>query len=168
MPIAKPVLLTEELSLSISDDHATIAQLEDLLMLREQILAADAASQKTLNANLQHQYDVEPSEKNKMRLALALTTPGHTRADLIKAQKLIEELQSNTGSLPQVVRMYLRARVDIAKHTYDLEGKVKALSNDTRDLNEQLADVRAQIKALTSIEQKLESARSSASGRERK
>ncbi|MES2490824.1 MAG: hypothetical protein V4607_13640 [Pseudomonadota bacterium] len=168
VPIAKPVLLTEEVSLSLSDDHKTVAQLEDLLMLREQILVADAATQKSLNAQVLQQYDAEPSERNKMRLALVLTTPGHSRADLIKAQKIIEELQSNSGSLPQVIRMYLRIRLEGAKRTYDLEGKVKALSHDTKDLNEQLADVKAQIQALTAIEQKLENARSAAKKPERK
>ncbi|MES2490178.1 MAG: hypothetical protein V4607_10325 [Pseudomonadota bacterium] len=131
-------------------------QLEDLLTLMQQLLEADPATHKSLDAELQQAYEADPSETNKMRLALALTTPGHSRADLVKSQQLIDELQSKKDSLPRVIDIYLKTRVEAMKQTYALEGKVKSLSSDKRDLNQQLEDVRAQIKALTAIEQNLE------------
>lgn len=141
---------------SLSDDQKTISQLEDLLVLMQQLLEADAVTHKSLDAQLQQQYNDDPSETNKMRLALALTTPGHSHAELIKSQRMIEELQSQNDSLPRVISIYLKTRVSATKQTYALEDKVKTLSNDKKDLSQDLEAVKAQIKALTAIEQNLE------------
>ncbi|PTU30484.1 hypothetical protein [Stenotrophobium rhamnosiphilum] len=138
------------------DDQRTIMQLEDLLTLMQQLLEADAATHKSLDVELQQQYEADPSQTNKMRLALALTTPGHSHADLLKSQQMIDELQAQNESLPRVIAIYLRTRVAANKQTYALEGKVKALSSGNKDLNQQLEEVKAQIKALTAIEQNLE------------
>lgn len=138
------------------DDQRTIIQLEELLTLMQQLIEADAATQKSFDVQLQQQYDADPSDTNKMRLALALTTPGHSHAEFVKSQQMVDELQAQTDTLPRVIRIYLKTRIDATKQTYALEGKVKALSSDKKDLNQQLEDVRAQIKALTAIEKNLE------------
>lgn len=143
---------------SLTDDQKTIAQLEDLFMLMQQLLDADAATHRSLDAQLQRQFDADPSDTNKMRLALALTTPGHSRADMLKGQQLIQQLQSKQEALPPVISIYLRTRVTATRQTNALEDKVKTLATDNKDLNDQLEDVRAQIKALTAIEKNLEKA----------
>jgi 2-keto-4-pentenoate hydratase/2-oxohepta-3-ene-1,7-dioic acid hydratase in catechol pathway len=157
---AAPTMPKPELKLatwsSLSDDQKTISQLEDLLVLMQQLLEADAVTHKNLDAQLQQQYEADPSDTNKMRLALALTTPGHSRADVAKSQRLIEELKTEKDPLPPVISLYLKTRIGSTKHTNALEDKVKTLSSDNKDLNHELEDVRAQIKALTAIEQNLE------------
>lgn len=145
-------------TLALTDDQKTISQLEDLLTLMTQLLEADSATHKSIDAQLQQQYDADPSETNKMRLALALTAPGHTHAELMKSQQLVEELQSKENGLPRVISIYLKTRIDATKHTSAMEDKVKALSSSNKDLNQELGDVKAQIKALTEIERNLEKA----------
>ena len=130
----------------------------ELYAHRIELLDADAATHRSLDAQLQRQFDADPSDTNKMRLALALTTPGHSRADMLKGQQLIQQLQSKQEALPPVISIYLRTRVTATRQTNALEDKVKTLATDNKDLNDQLEDVRAQIKALTAIEKNLEKA----------
>lgn len=147
---------------SLTDDQKTISQLEDLLVLMQQLLEADPATHKNLDAQLRKQYETDPSDTNKMRLALALTTTGHSHADLLKSQQLIAEIQSETQPLAPVINIYLKTRITGSRNRFALEEKVKTLSSDKNDLNQELDDVKAQIKALTAIEQNLEKAKSGA------
>ncbi len=157
-----PVMPKPELKLatwaSLSDDQKTISQLEDLLILMQELLDADAGARKNLDALLQQQYEADPSDTNKMRLALSLTTTGHSHADAVKAQRLADELQANKDTLPPVINLYLKTRIGATRHSMALEDKVKTLSSDNKDLSQELEDVKAQIKALTAIERNLEKA----------
>lgn len=148
----------QSMKVSAEDDHRTLAQLEDLLILMRKLLETDVASRKILDGQLQKSFDADPSVTNKARLAMALTLPGHSTSEFIKAQKLIVEMESSPGKLPRAIRLYLRTRVDLMKQTRALEDKMQVLDNDNKDRTQELDDIRAQIKALTVVEQEIETA----------
>ncbi|MGH8455582.1 MAG: hypothetical protein ACRETW_04650 [Stenotrophobium sp.] len=133
-----------------------MAQLDDLFKLMQQLLESDGAVHKALDAQLQQRYEADPSSRNRIRLALSLMVPGHGRADLDQAQRLIAGLHPDQNAPPDVLDKYLRILLDARKRSLSVEEKAKDLSDDNKSLSQENDNLKAQIKALTQIDRKLE------------
>ena len=120
---------------------------------------------------------LSPTTTNRLRLALALATPGHPGADGLRAQRelaallaagdtlLPEERTLATIHLQEVEERLIldtaarqqreRSESEVAELAADSAEQLRAAQEDNRRLRDQLAEAQQKLEAITSIERSI-------------
>lgn len=139
-----------------AEDPAVLAQFDAYVNLASQLAEADASGRDAIYLKASQDYAREPSETNKLYLALVLGTAGHTYTDMARADQLLIELEAMNEQRPPVMASLVRMRRAMFSLTRAAHVQLRSLTRENRDLQKKLQDAEAKIKALTAIEQKLE------------
>jgi hypothetical protein len=78
---------------------ASAALISGYLENMQRLVLSAPAEQAEIVAAAQREYDLAPTPSHQLRLALILSTPGHSATDLPRAQRLLRELMAAPAAL---------------------------------------------------------------------
>jgi len=153
---------------------ADTASIEPLLALMSELPKGDPARQAELFQSAKDAAALSPTTSNRLRYALALSTPGHGGSDPVAAQRQLSELLARPETLLTVERLLALVELQQVDRMLVLQAENKRLrddeSHDSRDkllavnrrlqtesdenakLRKALDEARAKLDAITHIE----------------
>lgn len=151
----------EPAAIADTDAAPVYPSLEEALQFLLQLQDATVTERKSKIRELTRLHRDDPAPANKLRLALALSVP--TNGDLGRARRLMSDLRATWPVLPLGLEALLRLRLAAmnlhAAHDEQLSTLLKeqeTLKAEHEALRLELEDAQAKLKALTEIEQKIE------------
>jgi hypothetical protein len=155
------------------DGSAIVSALEMMSSLPQ----GDPALQAEIFQSAKDAAELTPTTSNKLKLALALATPGHSGADPVAAQRQLSELLARPETLLRIERLLAlvelkeveqqlilqsenkRLRDDAAHDSHDkltaLNRRLAAESDENARLRKALEEARAKLEAITHIERSI-------------
>ncbi|HSG65532.1 MAG TPA: hypothetical protein VLD39_11050 [Gammaproteobacteria bacterium] len=137
----------------------------------------DAVVQAEVFENAVEAAELAPTTTNRLRLALALATPGHAASDALEAQRrlaallaagdtlLPEERVLATIHLQEVEERLIldaaaqqqrqRSAAEVAKLNADTSQQLEAVHAENQRLRSELAEAQEKLEAITSIERSI-------------
>jgi hypothetical protein len=136
---------------AVSQEQCSVNQL--MTELRDMRLMNVDQLQKTIRTREQ-EFQAEPSDKNRLKLALIYATGDVSVRDPGRAQELLAETTDAPGNpcdkeLAVIVRQFLNEQIDANR-------KINNLNKQIAGLNKRIAELEQQQRALTNIEQKIQ------------
>src|ERR1700721_766681 len=155
-----------------------LSPIAPLLELMSSLPQGDPARQAELFQSAKDAAELTPTTSNKLRFAVALATPGHSRSDPVAAQRQLSELLARPETLLPVERLLALVELkeveqrlilqaensrlrDDAQHD-DSRDKLLALnrrlaaeSDENARLRKALDEARAKLEAVTHIERSI-------------
>jgi hypothetical protein len=161
-------------------DHVSqdLGPITPLLQMMSSLPQGDPARQAELFQSAKDAAELTPTTSNKLRFALALSTPGHSGSDPVAAQRQLSELLARPETLLPVERLLALVELkeveqrlilqaensrlrDDAQHD-DSRDKLLALnrrlaaeSDENARLRKALDEARAKLEAVTHIERSI-------------
>jgi len=154
-----------------------LTSITDVLELMRTLPAGDPARQAELFQSTKEQAAASPTTGNRLKLALALATPGHGGSDPVAAQRQLSELLATPETLLPVElllaeielqdvdqRLVLQSenkqlREDAPREMRDklqaINRRLAAESDDNVRLRKALDEARAKLEAVTHIERSI-------------
>ena len=155
-----------------------LSPITPLLQMMSSLPQGDPARQAELFQSAKDAAELTPTTSNKLRFALALSTPGHSGSDPVAAQRQLSELLARPETLLPVERLLALVELkeveqrlilqaensrlrDDAQHD-DSRDKLLALnrrlaaeSDENARLRKALDEARAKLEAVTHIERSI-------------
>ena len=144
---------------------------------QETLVEGDLVAQAEVFADAERDFEWAPTTTNRLRLALALATPGHASTDSAAAQRMLNELLASPASLLPLeltlARIHLKevearlilaaenrrvqqdAASDAARRETTSQAQLDASLAETRRLRQALAEAESKLEAITSIERSI-------------
>lgn len=120
----------------------------------QDLAAASAAEQQRLRQEARSAFRQNPAPGNRLRLALALASDQQSRADLLRAGELLDELLTQT--LPQGLTALLQWQRQQLHNQLQVLDELENLRQQLAEQKVSLLEAEAKLEALTSIEQTME------------
>lgn len=147
-----------------ADPDSGSADLSGYLGVMRDLAAADPATKAEVFARVDDAFNEAPTTTNRLRLALALATPGHAGADPERARELLTEILARRELLQpaeitlaelqrEVVDHWLLLRTDNRQLRAQYE---RAADEDRQRLERQLAEAQAENRRLAAALQEAE------------
>jgi len=143
----------------------------------EALIEGDSVTQAEVFENASEAAVLSPTTTNRLRLALALATPGHPGADPVAAQRQLADLLAAGDSLLPEERVLAtihlqeveerlildsaaqqqrqRSAAEISRLNADSTERLQAAEDENRRLREELAEAQEKLEAITSIERSI-------------
>jgi multidrug efflux pump subunit AcrB len=137
----------------------------------------DPATQAEVFQSVADAASSAPTTTNRLRLALALATPGHPASDPVRAQRLLNELLAvDDALLPEervLATIHLKdveqrlilaaeaehvqqqAAAELERQNNENNAKLDAAQRENRRLKSELEDAQQKLEAITSIERSI-------------
>jgi hypothetical protein len=153
----------------------------------QRLVQSAPAEQAETMAAAQREYDLAPTPSHQLRLALILSTPGHSGTDLPRAQRLLRELMAAPVALLPAERALafleqqkVDAQLSLAAENKRLQGNVvrndrdrnaqqnkrlQAEMDENARLKKELEEAQAKLDAISDIEKSLNERKPSAESR---
>ncbi len=151
---------------------------DDYLRELELLTSGDPATQGEIYADAESGATLTPGPSTNLRFALVLATPGHSGADMQRAQSLLRELLAQTAlmtpseiALAHVAlnsveeRLVLESEARRLRETSSVRSdrteeqllaqRLAAIEAENRRLRTELADAEQKLEAITSIERSI-------------
>ncbi|MEL7312143.1 MAG: hypothetical protein AAFN07_11565 [Pseudomonadota bacterium] len=120
------------------------------------LLEGDANSQARVWDELQLDYTRTPTTTNRLRLALALATPGHRWTDAARADGMLTELLIQPELLLADEQVLAAVQLNMLRSRLSAETEARQAGNSaTRTSERELAAARAQVELLRSDNSRL-------------
>ncbi len=141
---------------SVTVEQSTISiYLADI----EVLLEGDPARKARVWDELQLDFTRAPTTTNRLRLALALATPGHQWSDLARADGMLTELLLQPELLLADEQLLARVQLGMLRSRVSAETEARQAGNSaTRTSERELAAARAQVELLRSDNTRLRGA----------
>lgn len=145
--------------------------------LMGQLAESDEAGKSALYQTVSDNYIDDPSLANRLRFAMAVSTPGHHASDPVEARRILTDLLSKPRSLSEAelgiaasylrsleTRLALEAEIkslnqrleEIKPQTQNNDAQLRAALAENQRLQAELDEAQSKLEALTSIERSIE------------
>jgi hypothetical protein len=147
------------------------------LQFMSELVAGDAVTQAEVFQRISREAAEAPTTTNRLKLALALATPGHPSSNAEHAQRELRELLAAEELLLPEERMLVLLELEeveqrlildleaqrvqedaaetLAQQSVDSARRIQELESENRDLQQQLQDARKALDEITNIERSI-------------